>query len=1189
MMKRKKKLPSKPDSPATIFLQTLPPDTPYQVYLRKLKAIFLQKESLRPANWKEQIAALNTMTVGKAPALLTYFIGKISGQIPGPVDQSEIAFWNFLLSNGIDRYLVCIARENLMILIIHQKNIHALRWYLEDCHFQITACEGSGNPVKPGTPTHPLLHIEFLINSEFNTYFFNQFDACTPLHDTAIILSIRLAQMPLLVWLIRFKEQSIHVTNDNGVTPLMEAVKTNLEPAIEYLMTLNANISSKTTAGLTALHYAIWNENEPILIKLIEGLQKQGKCVSDILDNEGFSLLHWAIKYNKLTLLDFLESLFKIDEAFLDPDGNNLAVFACAINRPEIAERLMHQYQLSIYGKNKVGMTALFLSIVDSKNSVKSIEWLITKHSFTLSDLNILGDTPLIFAARVDNQCAIQFILQKLTGPLHRVNSEGNHVGHYLAENNQSDVIQSLLKQDKLDLMRFNADGLTMLDIALIKDASYYKTVQVCIEYAQSYHRKKQVKPLTSFRKIPSFPSLLRFFCEDHLIKLDPWVEDGQPPLHMACISLPQSHIEDLINHFKLDVNQVNQHGQTVVAYMITQGLKRPTFLKKARWFIEAFQPRLNNLDSLGSSLLHLACEQQDLELVQYCIEKQGLSLFKTRRDHLTALDIVLIRQHLHLVIYLWGRLSVAEQKSYVAQLNSNKEQQCINYLTMNHLYEPEVCEKLEEIKPLDICITKEEASNTPIEREPTVCDRVLFLNAIEEHRVDYIKSLKHHDEFSEILASCAHEALLLAIKPGNHSMVYHLLRIPSIQKRAHENDNAALAKACELGLYPMVESLLRIPLIQSNISNNNHAAYRWAGDHQNQAILSLLLRYPEVQTYANHIEAHMLRPAPQWAVSYPKCCEDNPTLKSRLHQLSDLVNSSPCQHAYIYGSFHFKTPNDLDILLPNITSIEAKNAALALIYVLLEDSGIVTTINKHTREYGYKKHSLHIIPMEWRGIKIEWVLTEKDYQTHALALDFTIGAQYFNLKTLALHEIPGLHSRQDVQNKTINTISEPQQSFREDLSRIFRAIRLMADEGFYLSETCEGAIKGLFSSDFNPFIQGINPDKLNQQLTLLFKSPNPSKHIQILHELDVLNKLFHCISMNVGQAARYYTEQLRPYYQYHYPEEELAVNNFPASLIVSPPGIASQNPFLFYSQRMSGSSINHQNQSLGFASLHQG
>ena len=1041
-MTRKKKPAAGTDSSKTI-LDALQSDAPNQAHIHDLKAIFQQQEHLRPSTWKNQILALNAMKIGPGFALNAYMICKLSGDMPGGVDLAELAFWNFLLDNGACRNILASARHSLMMLIVHQKNIHALRWILEECHFEITECPGVNNPINHGLISHPIKHIDFRVPSAFNDYFISQLSARSPLHETPVILALRHGTPPLVAWLIHEKKCDINAANDHGVTPLIEAVKQSNWGALGYLIKCNACVSSKTKNGLTAIHYAIWNLNLHLVTSLTQALASQGKCIADIRDNEGLTVLHWAIKFNKEPLLEYLESLFQIDEAFLDPDGKNLAVFAVALNRPEIAGRLIEQYGLNIKATDSNGMSALFLNIVDAKNGIKSIEWLINIQNFNLQERNHLGDTPLVFAARVGNHDVTAYLLTKMTADLNAVNASGNHVGHYLAEQDQHEVIKSLLKHNKIDLLHVNAEGRTMLDIALIHEAKL--TIETCIEYIQTCNKKNNGTPFMSLRKIQCLPALLKRFCNDHWASLGPWVEAGQPPLHIACFYLPQVDIEQLIIQFKLDVNQLNQHNNTALYEMVKLSLNKPGLIPKTRWFIEMFDPRLTKLDPLGSSLLHLACESQDLELTNYCVENRGLSLLKPRKDHLNAMDIALVKQNLTLVTYLWNRLTPIERASYIAHLNSKKECEHIAYLMTSHLYEPPFSEAQEDKLQLESPARKAAPTLdiTLIPSEPIVCDGNGLFEAIDERRIDDIKSL-------------------------------------------------------------------------------NAFASEW--------------------------------------IAYPKCCQNNPMLKSLLHQLSGLIKSSTCHHAYIYGSFHFKNPNDLDILLPNIATIEAKNSALALINLLISDTGTVTIKDRWTGEYGYRKHGLHIIPMDWRGIKIEWVLTEKTFQNHALMLDFTIGAQYFNLRTLHTHEIPGLNSRHDVCNKRINTISEARDSFGEDLSRFFRAIRLMADEGFHLSEACESALNDHFSDDFNPFIR-MNQDKLNQQLTLLFKSPDPAKHVKILYELRALNKLFDCLSNNAGQAAGYYKEQLRPYIQHYYPPEVLQ-----ACLV--PPVYLSGNPFVFYSQQ---------------------
>ena len=1153
----------------------------FDVLLRKLKIIFELTEAHRPPNWMRQIESLNTLLKGDVSALAEYLIFRISGKIPGDIKPNEITFWNFLLKNGA-RSSIAPAQNVMMLHVVIQKNLPALRWLLEDCQFEITECDSENNPIQPGVVTHPLMYIEFQSNSVFNDYFFSQLQAHSTSHDTALILAVRYNCVPLMKWLVENKNADINAINDNGVTPLITAVCHDnadiqqLADIVDYLIQHHADTSCKTIDGLTALHFAVLTSRQALFTKLAQTLENGEKSVADIRDTEGLTILHWAIKLNLTPMMSYLESLYQIDETLLDSDGNNLAVFAASMGRHLIATHLIQTYALDIKAINHQGMNALFSCLsIRKANVISNINWLVENHQFSLHEPNSAGETPLLFSARVNNDSSVTYLISKIPGELSDIGPDGGHIGHYLAKNNEYDLIASLLKQNKLNLMHTNFDTLTMLDVALSCWPSHRETVKVCLEHIQMLQKKSKPTPLISLSRLTYLPVLLRIFCEDTLGELGPWVESGQLPLHMACLYLPTQFIQEQLGLFKLDLNQLNKQGETALYCMMKKSLTKPSLITKALWFIKTYQPKMTNLDPLGSSLLHLACDLKKLKLVKYCVETLGLSLLKTRKGGFNAMDIALITQHEDVISYLWSKLDKLQQNLYVSRLNKQGELQLITYLITHNLYEPEALEteKSELQRPSPVKLTPQDSEGSK-PCEPFVCNRTLIFEAIANHRLDYIKSLKHRRAFDELLASCADEALLMAIEQRHYLLVYHVLRIPSIRERAHLNNNAALAKACELGFFTIVECLLRIPSIQLQISNDDHAAFRLA--HQYPEIRRLLLSYPEVRAYADAAEHKdgqvtseydifdknpflLNASAPEW-IAYPKCCQTNSTLKALLLQLSDIVKSSECPHAYIYGSFHFKNPNDLDILLPNITSEESRQVARALINLLITDTGIITKTDPRTGEYGYRKHGLHIIPMDWRGIKIEWVLTEMDYKSHAMKLDFTIGAQYFNLRTLQLHGIPGLNSYNDACTKRLNTISDPRDSFSVDLSRVFRAIRLMADEGFHLSEACVSAITDIFSADFNPFTN-MNPDKLCQQLNLLLQSPDPSKHVDIMHALGILNKLFEYKPTYSRQPVQYYLSLLNQYCGDYCSSDE-SLKDFRVDICIS------NHPNAFYSRR---------------------
>lgn len=952
--------------------------------LYNLKAIFEQIEDQRPPNWKLQIEILNTLFKGDLPALAEHLVLRIKGQIQGKIEPNEIAFWSFLLNNGAKSSFPPSIQQRIMLLVVKTKNLTVLRWLLEDCRFKITECDQENNIINPGLATHPILHIEFHINSEFNNYFFSQLKAHSNFGDTALLLAVQYNHFPLIKWLVEELKVDINETNLIEQAPLLTAVIQDKAEIVKYLIQNHANTSYRTTNDLT--------------------------------------IIHCAIELNRSSIISHLASLCQIDENLLDPDGNNLAVFAVLHRHYDIASHLIQNCKLDIKAINNHGMNALFLCISRQKEYAKdSMAWLVDHHQFSLHEPNSAGETPLFFAARINNSTAIEYLIKKIPGELSASGPDGRHVGHYLATHNQYELIASLLKQNRLKLMQKDSDNLTMLDVALMHYPSHIETIKVCLEHARQKPKKSKPEPTISFSSLTYLPVLLRVFKDDTFNELGPWVESGQTPLHMACLYLPNKFAAEVINDLKLasklDINQLNQHGETALCSIIKESMdetnllskKSAWLIKRALWFIRTYQPRITKLDKLKSTLLHLACEldNNDLNfhLVKSCIQKWNLSVTERRTDGLNAIDLTLRKKNISLVPCLFSKLDDDMKDEYFTLFTKEGQDALTSYLISMNIYNPKIVLETKPIEQLD--------------KNPA---------------------------------------------------------------RPLSEDNQELITR---------ESSVNEISVASKSSPLNVSAEKWT--------------------------------------PYPKCCQTDSTLKALLINLSEIFKRSSCAQAYIYGSFHYKKPNDLDILLPKITSEAEREAALSFISLLIEDTGIVTTKNYQTGEYGYKKHGLHIIPMEWKNIKIELILTEKDYTSHAMMLDFTIGAQYFNLRTLDLHTIPGLNSYNDVLNKRLNTITDPQKSFTEDLSRIFRAIRLIADEGFVLYPACESAIKTLFSSDMNPFLT-MNPDKLCHQLDILLKSPYPIKHLDILHKLKMLDKLFGFTPKHSHQNVLTRLSQLNAY-----------------------------------------------------------
>ena len=267
------------------------------------------------------------------------------------------------------------------------------------------------------------------------------------------------------------------------------------------------------------------------------------------------------------------------------------------------------------------------------------------------------------------------------------------------------------------------------------------------------------------------------------------------------------------------------------------------------------------------------------------------------------------------------------------------------------------------------------------------------------------------------------------------------------------------------------------------------------------------------------------------------------------IDRISDIFNQSECE-GYLFGSSNYKeieAPHDFDILIENIRTEQDKANVRTLIQCFKSQGGVVTAHDVFGNE-GYKTGNRHVIPVLWKEWKIDFIVSEKNVVEHSNMMDFTVGALYFNLKQKNMYRITGLSTVSDLKHKRISTIFSPLISFLDDPSRIFRAIRLMACEGFHLSKECDDAIRILFSGEKNLFLT-MKPGKLFQQIQLLLSSGHEEKNMSLLNYYGLFFKLFHCVCMLAAEGGYQYLPRLKLYYdKFHFER-----NPYPVLIIPSP------------------------------------
>lgn len=119
-----------------------------------------------------------------------------------------------------------------------------------------------------------------------------------------------------------------------------------------------------------------------------------------------------------------------------------------------------------------------------------------------------------------------------------------------------------------------------------------------------------------------------------------------------------------------------------------------------------------------------------------------------------------------------------------------------------------------------------------------------------------------------------------------------------------------------------------------------------------------------------------------------------------------------------------------------------------------------------------------------------------------ALRRDFTFNALYYNIADFSIHDYCG--GLEDIQNKQVRMIGNPQARYQEDPVRMLRAVRFAAKLGFQMEETTAAPIK-----DMARLLDHIPPARLFEEVLKLLGSGNGVTTFHLLREYHLFRYLF--------------------------------------------------------------------------------
>jgi poly(A) polymerase len=126
---------------------------------------------------------------------------------------------------------------------------------------------------------------------------------------------------------------------------------------------------------------------------------------------------------------------------------------------------------------------------------------------------------------------------------------------------------------------------------------------------------------------------------------------------------------------------------------------------------------------------------------------------------------------------------------------------------------------------------------------------------------------------------------------------------------------------------------------------------------------------------------------------------------------------------------------------------------------------------------------------------------------------DFTINALAVDLDGKIIDFFNG---QQDLKEKLIRAVGDPEQRFNEDALRMLRAVRLAVELGFAIEETTRSSITKLAGN-----LQFIAKERIRDEFIKIVETKEAKVGVELLHELGLLKFVIPELELGIGVENR--------------------------------------------------------------------
>ncbi len=187
-------------------------------------------------------------------------------------------------------------------------------------------------------------------------------------------------------------------------------------------------------------------------------------------------------------------------------------------------------------------------------------------------------------------------------------------------------------------------------------------------------------------------------------------------------------------------------------------------------------------------------------------------------------------------------------------------------------------------------------------------------------------------------------------------------------------------------------------------------------------------------------------------------------------------------------------TPDDLKKIFKNAIAFGEKFGTILVIY-----NGFNFEITTFRTESDYKDQR--------HPEKVTFI---KDIKEDLKRRDFTMNAIAFDMRSNTLIDI--FNGQQDIKNKIIKCVGDPDLRFNEDPLRLIRAVRFYVQLDFDIDKSTYESIKKNASD-----IGSVSKERIRDEFMRMISFDKPSRGIELLKDIGLLDYIFPEINLCLG------------------------------------------------------------------------